>query len=83
MTTSTGRDRRRALRADMEPLASEHIDVAALMEQALPEGDPEFRQHHCWRMIFIYPHKDFPDEPGEARCQGCGRTWGMVEEFRP
>jgi hypothetical protein len=74
---------------DVEPLASVRIDVEAFMEdqtmgEALPEGpSPEFRIHYCWRNIFLYPHPDFPNEPGEARCQGCGRTWRLEEEHRP
>lgn len=65
------------------PLASVRIDTEAILAEALAEGAPEFRPHHCWRMIFIYPHKDFPNEPGEARCQGCGRSWRLEEEYRP
>jgi hypothetical protein len=65
------------------PLASEYIDVEALQRLAIPAGEAEFEPHMCWRMIFIYPHTDHPDEPGEARCQGCGRSWRMEEEFTP
>lgn len=79
MGTSTSRDRRDALRADMEPLASESPDL----HEALPEGpNPDFRPHQCWRMLFVYPDKYLPEEPGTAVCQGCERTWRLDEEYR-
>jgi hypothetical protein len=83
MGISTSSDREAALREDLSPLATDDISVEAIVAQALPDGKPEFRPHFCWRMLFIYPDPDLPNEPGEARCQGCGRSWGMVEEYRP
>lgn len=47
------------------------------------EALPEFKDHECWKTLFVFPHKDFPEEPGEVVCQGCERRWRLVEEHRP
>lgn len=71
----------RDLFADLtDSIASESPDLQA----ALPEGDhPDFREHLCWRNLFVFPHKEFPYEPGEVVCQGCERRWRLEEESRP
>jgi hypothetical protein len=47
-----------------------------------PVEEPVFQEHECWLRLEVWQDKTHPNEPGEVVCKGCGRRWGLVEEFR-
>lgn len=47
------------------------------------DGNPEFRQHECWRMLNVYPDEVQSDLPGKIECAGCGAVFRAELEYKP
>lgn len=44
---------------------------------------PEFIEHQCWRMLFVWPSDDEEGLPGRCECAGCGRVFRIELEYTP
>ena len=44
---------------------------------------PEFVEHECWRMLFVFPDEADPTMPGVIRCTGCGMAGRFEVEYKP
>lgn len=42
---------------------------------------PEFQEHDCWRMLYIWPPD--VDGPERVKCSGCGAAGRIEWEYKP
>jgi hypothetical protein len=44
---------------------------------------PEFVEHQCWRMLYVWPDETDPTLPGRIECSACGVIGRFELEARP
>jgi hypothetical protein len=47
------------------------------------DGNPEFRQHECWRMLHVWPDESDETLPGKLLCPACGAVFRAELEYKP
>jgi hypothetical protein len=47
------------------------------------EEPPEFIEHQCWRMLYVWEDEVDPSLPGRIECSGCGRRGRFELEYTP